>query len=519
MKAKLFANGRIPAYRTGRHASAGLFLITGFLAVNLIVTAQSWNQKASLPSFAGNALPRFAAVGFSIGTKGYVGTGYAYTPLQDFWEWDQATNAWTQKANYPGGPRYHATGFSIGNKGYIGIGVSPWMEKDFWEWNQATNTWIKKADFPGTLRYDPVGFSIGNYGYVGTGAGGAPPGFRSFWQWDQAGNTWTRMSDFGGSARTQVAGFSIGIKGYIGTGWDGSTGFKDFWEWDQPGDAWTQKASFPGEARYGAMSFTIGTKGFMGGGIGDKGNALNDYYSWNQASNTWKREADFPGQARGSGIGFSIGDKGYVGLGSLSGGKQYPQNDFWEYGDTTAQIPPCSISVTAFADPASICTGNTIAIYASGGSTYLWNTGATAAHITETPTVTTTYNVTGSNASGCTGNAAITITVQDCATGISEINSSASVLISPNPFNESATVIITGVESVQSHEMKLYDVLGNEVRSQRFTGNQTTLERGTLADGVYFYRIQTPLSLLSPFGGAGGGRAGGEASGKFIISK
>ena len=101
---------------------------------------------------------------------------------------------------------------------------------------------------------------------------------------------------------------------------------------------------------------------------------------------------------------------------------------------------------------------------------------------------------------------------------MTEINSGSSVLIQPNPFNESAVIIITGVESASSHEIKIYDVLGNEVRTIHFTGTQTTIERGTLADGVYFYH----LSPLSPFGGAGGGRAGGEAgeaTGKFIISK
>jgi hypothetical protein len=40
----------------------------------------------------------------------------------DFWEYDPATNAWTQKANFAGLARETPVGFAIGNKGYIGCG-------------------------------------------------------------------------------------------------------------------------------------------------------------------------------------------------------------------------------------------------------------------------------------------------------------------------------------------------------------------------------------------------------------
>ena len=40
----------------------------------------------------------------------------------DFWEYDPSTNTWTQKADFGGTARNWAVGFSIGNKGYIGTG-------------------------------------------------------------------------------------------------------------------------------------------------------------------------------------------------------------------------------------------------------------------------------------------------------------------------------------------------------------------------------------------------------------
>ena len=97
-------------------------------------------------------------VGFSIGNKGYMGTGIdaTYTPKKDFWEYDPATNVWTQKADFPGATRQFAAGFSMGGKAYIGIGSDGYGRyyKDFWEYDPAINVWTRKADFGGTERLD-----------------------------------------------------------------------------------------------------------------------------------------------------------------------------------------------------------------------------------------------------------------------------------------------------------------------------------------------------------------------------
>jgi len=57
-------------------------------------------------------------------------------------------------------------GFSIGDKGYIGTGGDPGGVNDFWEYDTTANTWTMKAFFGGTARYGAVGFSIGSFGYL-----------------------------------------------------------------------------------------------------------------------------------------------------------------------------------------------------------------------------------------------------------------------------------------------------------------------------------------------------------------
>src|SRR5438552_1474100 len=99
----------------------------------------TWTRKAD---FGGTA--RYGAAGFSIGSKGYIGTGYDGSDRKDFWEYDPVTNAWTQKADFGGAGRWASVGFSIGSKGYIGTGSNRSMTvyyKDFWEYDPATNAW------------------------------------------------------------------------------------------------------------------------------------------------------------------------------------------------------------------------------------------------------------------------------------------------------------------------------------------------------------------------------------------
>lgn len=81
-------------------------------------------------------------MGFSIGTKGYIGTGISdggISHYQDFWEWDQVTNVWTEKTNFKGDARSYAVCVSIGNKAYIGTGAGLGINdngfQDFWEYD------------------------------------------------------------------------------------------------------------------------------------------------------------------------------------------------------------------------------------------------------------------------------------------------------------------------------------------------------------------------------------------------
>ncbi|MGL5888411.1 MAG: DUF2341 domain-containing protein, partial [Bacteroidia bacterium] len=58
-----------------------------------------------------------------------------------------------------------------------------------------------------------------------------------------------------------------------------------------------------------------------------------------------------------------------------------------------------------------VCTGSPFTLTASAGSSYLWNTGATSASITDTITVNQTYIVAVTDSNGCAGEDTLDVTV------------------------------------------------------------------------------------------------------------
>lgn len=250
----------------------------------------TWTEKARFPGTA-----RYGAVSFSIGTKGYIGTGEDQDSLRsDFWEWDQATDTWSQKANFGGNARAYAVGFSIGDKGYIGTGADyvsvQGNTKDFWEYDQATDVWTQKSDLGGPSRRYATGFSIGEKGYILLG-GETNIGsyWNDFWEWNKVTDTWTQIGEFPTNFpiynRVWLVSFVIQNKAYIGTGFyrcgTNCVVFEDdIWEWDQTTEVWTAKTDFQGEGRDKAIGFSIGEKGYIGTGHKEAGYLFNDFWEY-----------------------------------------------------------------------------------------------------------------------------------------------------------------------------------------------------------------------------------------------
>lgn len=305
-----------------------IFLINIIAALN--TKGDYWTQKSSFPGGG-----RIYSFSFSIGNKGYVGSGHdnVLTWYNDFWEYDPTTNLWTQKANFAGNARISAVGFSIGDKGYAGLGNKTFAansaQQDLWEYDTLLNIWTQKADFGGGLRSGPTVFTLGSKCYVGMGSDTVNISYNDLWEFDPFNNIWTQKANLPGVARSYGAAFSLNNKGYITAGLTSSLlTLKDLWEYDASLNSWTQKAFLPGSPRAEAVAFSICNKGYLGTGYTFSVPLFNDLWQYEPFSNQWIQKANVGGPSRVSAMSFSIGTKGYVGLGRQSSNAL---NDFWEY--------------------------------------------------------------------------------------------------------------------------------------------------------------------------------------------
>ncbi|MES2568241.1 MAG: gliding motility-associated C-terminal domain-containing protein [Bacteroidota bacterium] len=64
----------------------------------------------------------------------------------------------------------------------------------------------------------------------------------------------------------------------------------------------------------------------------------------------------------------------------------------------------------------SVCDGSAVTLIASGASSYTWNTGATTASISVTPTVATIYTVTGTSSISCTNSNTVSVSINPIPT-------------------------------------------------------------------------------------------------------
>ncbi len=298
-----------------------------------IYAGRSWYQKASV---GGDGRHRSTA--FSIGNKGYYGGGHinsgSLITYQDYWEYDPATNSWTQIADYGGGQRYHATGFTIGKVAYVGCGENGTHDytNDIWKYVPEVNTWFPIADFPGVPRRGAAAFVIDDIAYFGTGqCEDCEEGYEiDFFKYDPVEDLWTPISDFIGNSRSASVCFAYDGKGYLGTGHKVGEALNDFYMYDPLIDEWFVKTSVGGSIRQEAIGFCIDGKGYIGTGDDNLGTDFKDMWEYDFDADTWTQVEDFKGQKRRYAVNFIINDVVYVGGGT--DGTNF--KDFWAFAPT-----------------------------------------------------------------------------------------------------------------------------------------------------------------------------------------
>ncbi len=271
-----------------------------------------WCKKASFPDVA-----RHRCTAFAVGTKTYLGGGHINSgtlqTFKDYWQYDPASDSWSQIADFGGGERYHSAAFSIGQFGYVGGGENGELEytSDFWKYAPLVNTWFPVADLPGQPRRGSSSFVVNGVAYVGLGQ--SDLGYEAdFFRYDQSADEWIAVDSFIGSPRSGAVGFGNGDFGYIGTGHEFGSATKDFYSYNTLSDTWTQLTDVDTTLRQDATGFVINGKGYILTGNNTSGDVnYDDVWEYDFTNDTWTQQTDFPGDGRRYFASCVIGNKGW----------------------------------------------------------------------------------------------------------------------------------------------------------------------------------------------------------------
>ncbi len=137
----------------------------------------------------------------------------------------------------------------------------------------------------------------------------------------------------------------------------------------------------------------------------------------------------------------------------------------------------------------------TATLTATGATTYTWSTSTNGSIVAISPSVTTSYTVTGTDNNGCTNTFVITQSVSTCA-NISELPTPNSELkIFPNPNNGEFTISLNKISNNTYAE--IYNCLGQVVIRKPLAEANTKINLSEQANGIYFVRIVDENSSIT----------------------
>ncbi|MGE0567672.1 MAG: T9SS type A sorting domain-containing protein [Bacteroidia bacterium] len=149
---------------------------------------------------------------------------------------------------------------------------------------------------------------------------------------------------------------------------------------------------------------------------------------------------------------------------------------------TVNQIPTISIS------DATICSGTSTMVTASGATTYTWMPGnLNGASQTLNPASTTAYTITGANGP-CTNTKVFNLNVVTC-TGISKIELENGVKIFPNPTSGEISIL---TDKAFTGKVEIYNAIGQIVYEKDYTSMEKgRLDLSNFENGIYILKLNS----------------------------
>lgn len=153
---------------------------------------------------------------------------------------------------------------------------------------------------------------------------------------------------------------------------------------------------------------------------------------------------------------------------------------------TVNVVPPSPAQVTG---PDTICLGTSATLCATGCMNYSWMPGGqTSSCIVVSPSVSTVYALTCTDINGCSSSSIHPLNVINCPTDVSESHFASDIEIFPNPFSNYFNIQVKN-NAILPFEIRIYDLLGKEVKSIFIRNPEVKIYREKLLPGMYLYKI------------------------------
>ncbi|HWW42352.1 gliding motility-associated C-terminal domain-containing protein, partial [Pedobacter sp.] len=169
----------------------------------------------------------------------------------------------------------------------------------------------------------------------------------------------------------------------------------------------------------------------------------------------------------------------------------------------TITVNPLPVVAISSDQGKSISKGVTVQLTATGGTSYSWATasgilgGQNTAKLSVRPSVTTTYTVTATNASGCSTTESFTLEVRSDYQAVDATN-----ILSPNGDGKNDLWVVRNIDLYPNNEVKVFDRAGRIVFGQKGYNNtwDGTYNGVPLQEGTYYYIIDFGTGQLKQKG-------------------
>jgi hypothetical protein len=128
----------------------------------------------------------------------------------------------------------------------------------------------------------------------------------------------------------------------------------------------------------------------------------------------------------------------------------------------------------------TLCVGEEATLTATGAQGFTFNPGGVGASILISPTITSVYSVTGTDANGCSNTVSFTQMVDECTSIKNKEFNNADFIIFPNPTKGSVNL-----ELGSDTEVVIINAIGQVVYTSKLKPGKHTIDLEDLAKGIY----------------------------------